>query len=392
MHDTAQAGRARLQFGLIFLAHALGAMSVLSVLTAGPRLVTELGLTALQLGALASVYSAALAGASLPAGLVTDRLGTRAALSLAAMIIAAGLMLSAAASGVVQLGAGMALCGAGYGLINPAAGVAITLWFSPKWRTTLLSLKQTGVPVGAALGSLTALLGPVWGWQAGILSAAIIALSASFLFILLLPKATTRLPRDTADRNSLAKVLTLPGLGRANLAAGLTNGMQFALWAHIPDLLQRTSEAGAVALGTGLAALHLGTFVGRVVWGALTDRLFRGNAAYALWWLCLLGLTGVAALGASTLIAGPAATVVACFVLGFTVCSAVGLHVALTAQIAPHDVLGQALGYTMLVTNIGGIVVPLLLGLVVVYAGMAGGTLTLGVLMATALALLTRFR
>jgi MFS family permease len=71
--DLIRLDRAKVQFGLVFLAHALGALSVLSVLTAGPRIAADLGLTVLQVGGLASVYSAALALASLPAGLVTDR-------------------------------------------------------------------------------------------------------------------------------------------------------------------------------------------------------------------------------------------------------------------------------------------------------------------------------
>lgn len=381
----------RMYFGLIFVAHALGAMSVLSVLTAGPQLVVALGVTPLQLGGLASVYSAALAVASLPAGLVTDRLGTRKALSFAAFIIASGLVLSATSQGVVQLGAGMALCGAGYGLINPAAGLAITLWFSPKWRTTLLSLKQTGVPAGAALGSLTAMLGPVWGWQGGILCAAAISLSAGLLFLMLLPPEQKGRPKVASHQGRLAEVLALPGLGRANIAAGLTNGMQFALWAHLPDLLQRSYEAGTVLLGFSLAALHLGTFTGRAVWGAMTDRFWQGDAAFALCWLCMLGLGGVIVLGAGSLAESPVPAVIACFLLGFTTCAAVGLHVALTARLAPAHLLGGAMGYTMLVTNIGGMTVPLLLGVAVAVAGMAGATLLLVFLLGSALALLWSF-
>ena len=392
-HDMTGQGRAKLQFGLIFTAHALGAMSVLSVLTAGAGLVADLGLSPLQLGGLASVYSAALAAASLPAGLVTDRLGTRAALSLAAFTIGSGLVLAATSHGMAQLSAGMALCGAGYGLINPAAGLAITLWFSAKWRTTLLSMKQTGVPAGAALGSLTALLGPDWGWRAGILCAASITLLVGLLFALFLPpKAAHRSPRSAQGDQRVIEVLALPGLGRANLAAGLTNGMQFALWAHIPSMLQRSDETGTALLGLGLAALHLGTFAGRLVWGAMTDRHFGGNPAHALWWLCLFGLAGVAALLSSLFFAHPLAAFLACFMLGFTVCAAIGLHVALTAQIAPDHLLGTAIGYTMLVTNMGGIFVPMLLGYAVFLAGLAGGVVTLAILLGLALGLLAKFR
>lgn len=383
--------RARLQFALIFAAHSLGAMSVLSVLTAGPQLSVALGLTPFQLGGLASIYSAALAAASLPAGLVTDRLGTRTALTLSATTIAAGLALCAISGGFVQLGAGIALCGAGYGLINPAAGRAITLWFTPKWRTTLLSLKQTGVPAGAALGSLTALLGPVWGWQAGIFCAAAIAFMAGVLFLVLLPPEAKRPQLQMLQQNRLAEILALPKLGRANLVAGLTNGMQFALWAHVPDFLQRSFGTGAAMLGLSLAALHLGTFLGRVVWGVLTDRLLQGDAARSLWLLCGVALAGVVSLGAVTLVASPVLALLACFVLGFSVCAAVGLHVALTARIAPDHLLGGAMGYTMLVTNLGGVVVPMLLGLVLTFAGVGGAALTLAALLSLALILLHKF-
>lgn len=384
--------RASLHFTLILAAHALGAMSLLSVLTAGPQLVAALGLSALQLGGLASLYSAALAAASLPAGLVTDRLGTRGALTLSALSIATGLLLCAAAGGFAQLGAGVGLCGAGYGLINPAAGRAITLWFTPKWRTTLLSLKQTGVPAGAALGSLTALLGPAFGWQAGIFCAAVIALVLGLMFAVFLSTEAPQPPPDTHRKNGLTEVLALPGLGRANLVAGLTNGIQFALWAHLPAMLQLSFGAGAAVLGLSLAALHLGTFLGRVVWGALTDRLLQGNAARGLWLLCVIALAGAAALGTIALVASPVMAVIACFILGFTACAAVGLHVALTARIAPDHLLGGAMGYTMLFTNLGGIVVPVVLGVAVSLAGVGGAALILAILLGLALALLDKFR
>lgn len=384
--------RAKVQFGLVFLAHALGALSVLSVLTAGPQISADLGLTPLQIGGLASVYSAALAVASLPAGLVTDRLGTRKALSLAATTIAAGLVLAGTSQGLVQLGAGMALCGAGYGLINPAAGVAITLWFSPKWRTTLLSLKQTGVPVGAALGSLTALLGQIWGWQAGILCAAAIAFVAGCLFLLLLPSGQKMTRYTSSSKTRLADILAIPGLGRANLAAGLTNGLQFALWAHLAELLQTGTTAVAALLGICLAALHFGTFSGRVIWGVLTDKLWRGDSAVALWWLCSIGLAGAALLGANTQIASPLLAIVACFLLGFTTCAAVGLHAALTARLAPEYLLGGAMGYTMLVTNIGGVFVPFSLGIAMNVGGAFAGVLLLALFLFTALVLLRVFR
>ena len=386
--EGAGSARAQIRFALVFVAHALGAMSVLSVLTAGPQLVASLGLTPLQLGGLASIYSAALAAASFPAGLVVDRLGTRSALALAAFAIAAGLALAAFARGYAQLGLGMAICGSGYGLINPAAGRAVTLWFTRKWRATLLSLKQTGVPAGAAVGSMTALIGPAdWG-HAGILCASVLALVAGCLFTVVLPAADQQDRPSDGRQGRIRGILSLPGLGRANLAAGLTNGMQFALWAHVPTLLHHVFSSGAAVLGLAVAALHAGTFLGRVVWGVLTDRVLRGDAARALHLLCMAAMPGVAALAGLSLYPHPALAVLGCFLLGFTVCAAVGLHVALTTQLSPAPLLGGALGYTMLVTNLGGVCVPLLIGVALAVAGTAGTAFVFAALIALAIVLL----
>lgn len=385
------ARRDGVRFGLILSAHALGAMSLLSVLTAGPRIAADLGLTAVQVGALASFYSAALAAASLPGGLVSDRLGTRRALALAAALVATGLAIAASARGFAPLGGGVALCGLGYGVINPAAGRAVTLWFTPAWRTTLMSLKQTGVPGGAAIGSATAALGAAWGWQAGIWAAALVAACLSALFAACLPRDRVAPGRGVPFRPvaTLRRVLALPGLGRANLAAGLTNGGQFALWAFLPDLIHRAAAGSAgAALALGLGALHLGTFAGRVVWGLAADRLFGGDARAALRWLLVVALAGAAALWGAGAIGLPLLVAGAGFVLGFTICAAIGLHVAVTAGIAPQDRLGGAIGYTMLVTNLGGVLVPLALGAVLARFGVAGFALGLAAAALLALGLL----
>ncbi|MCD8513880.1 MAG: hypothetical protein LRY63_11645 [Nitrincola sp.] len=51
---------------------------MLGVLASGPQLISALQLSALEVGALASAYSTTLAIASLPGGMIVDRLGTAA--------------------------------------------------------------------------------------------------------------------------------------------------------------------------------------------------------------------------------------------------------------------------------------------------------------------------
>jgi predicted MFS family arabinose efflux permease len=372
--------RVYLHFALIFGSHALGAMSLLSVLAASPALIAALGLSAVQIGALASLYSGALALAALPAGLVVDRIGTWTALVLASLVISFGLAICAMASGFVHLAVGLTLCGAGYGLINPAASRAILCWFSPEWRTSLLSLKQTGVPLGAALGSASVMLSSFGGWQTGIWAAAILTLVVSMMFAVFLPKDRQTPGASTGGLRQIGTLLRDPVLGRANLAAALTNGMQFALWAHLPEIIQRAQTGGMGSVTACLGALHVGTFAGRLVWGVLTDRWLGGNPAIGLQAICALALAGVSIFAAGVTWDSLALSATGCFLLGGTVSSAVGLHIALTTCLVPRKDVGGAVGYTMLLTNLGGVVVPILLGLALSYAGGAGALAALATL------------
>ncbi|MGY6548504.1 MAG: MFS transporter [Roseinatronobacter sp.] len=392
----------RLPFVLILAAHALGAMSLLTVLSAGPQIMVDLRLSAVQIGALASFYSAALAAASVPGGLATDRIGTRAALVLSALLITLGLALAGLAQGFGMLGAGVALCGAGYGLINPAAGRAVTLWFSPDWRVTLMSLKQTGVPIGAGLGTGFALVGGATDWRLGVLAAAVLTASLALLFRAALPARdddTQRASGITSGSDPVPAhdppprardVLSYPGLIRASLAAALTNGIQFALWAHLPTLLRGEAQLGAADLALCLGALHAGTLLGRLGWGLLTDRALAGDAARGLRLLCLLGLLGALALGMLALRPELVLAVLACLLLGASLCSAVGLHVALTAALVPARQLAGGLGVTMLAVNLGGAILPLGFGAVLAVAGAGGAGALLIVTILLALALLPR--
>ncbi|TVQ68426.1 MAG: MFS transporter [Oceanospirillales bacterium] len=380
----------KIHFALIFLAHALGAMCVLGVLASGPQLIAQLDLTAIKVGALASAYSATLAIASLPAGMVVDRLGTRPALTLSALVMCCGMLWVALSSSFTSLCIGMAISGAGYGLINPAAGRAILLWFSPQWRGTLMGLKQTGVPVGGAIGTALAGLGIVYGWQIGVMGVALVAGLLAVLFFFLLPK------KDTAGSNQhspnitrgLPKVLSTPQLGRANLAAGLTNGGQFTLWAFLAETLRQSAALSASLIALCMGLLQLGTLLGRLFWGLTNDRFLSQNAALTLRWLCITGIAGafiLLLLGHTEMwLLAP----IAALLLGFSMCSATGIHVALTISLAPTHFTGTAIGYTMLVTNLGGVIMPLIFGALLDYAGAGSFAIGLIVMMGIAFWLL----
>lgn len=359
-------------FGLIVSAHCLGAMNLLAVLACSPLIAADMGLSAVEIGLIASAYSAALGALSIPAGRLTDLIGVRVSLFMAAMITAAGAMVIATGDSFAVTLGGILLCGAGYSLVNPAAGRAVLLWYPPDRRGTLMGIKQTGVPLGGAIGTSSAMLAPALGWQVVIGGIGGITAICGVLFLMLPRDQTTRTIARMTLRDEFAAIGRLfrnPVLGRINLASGLTNGGQFILWSYLTEFLRMGAGFGLPLANACLSILHVSSIGGRIFWGWLSDRAMGGDSRITLLLvagIATLGLLGIALVTpANAVLLAPLLAVV----LGVTICSATGVQMALTIQTAQPAQAGGAIGYNMLATNIGGVIAPPAFGLVLELSG-----------------------
>lgn len=229
-------------FGLIGRqAGCLGAMNLLGVLASAPLIAVQFDLSAVQIGLIASAYSAALGLMSIPSGRLADAIGVRVSLAAAAAVIALGMLLVATGQGFGLILGGMVLVGVGYSLVNPAAGRAVLLWYPPTLRGTLMGIKQTGVPVGAVIGTGSATLGPWLGWQWVVGALAGVTALCALLFLCLPADGNDqRVPRASLREElaAIGRLFSDPVLARNNLASGLNNGGQFTLWAYLIEFLR----------------------------------------------------------------------------------------------------------------------------------------------------------
>ena len=359
-------------FGLIVAAHCLGAMNLLAVLASAPLIAAQMALSPVQIGLIASAYSAALGVMSIPSGRLADAIGVRVSLALAAAVMALGVALVATGQGFALVLGGMALVGLGYSLVNPAAGRAVLLWYPPELRGTLMGIKQTGVPLGAVIGTGSAILAPWLGWQGVVGALAGVTALCALLFL--------RLPADGSDQKlpraslreelaAIGRLFTDPVLARNNLASGLTNGGQFILWAYLIEFLRLGLGFGLPLANACLSLLHAASIGGRVFWGWLSDRLLGGDSRRALLLLTALALLGFAGMALIPPGIGWLMAPLLVILLGATICSAVGVQMALTLQSAPGAQAGGAIGYNLLATNIGGAIAPPAFGLVLEWSG-----------------------
>ncbi|MCC5967092.1 MAG: MFS transporter [Natronohydrobacter sp.] len=360
------------QFGLLVGAHCLGAMNLLAVLACSPLIAAELQLSATEIGLIASAYALGITLLSIPSGRLSDVIGVRMSLLLAGLVMVAGTVVFALAQGIGQAFAGMFIVGSGYSLVNPAAGRAVMLWYPTGVRATLMGIKQTGVPLGGALGTSAALLAPLASWQGVVMGVGAVTAACGVAFLLLPADNDKNATPRVALSEELAAIRLLfrnPVLGRNNLASGLNNGAQFILWSHLIEFLRLGAGFGLPMANAFLSLLHICSIAGRIFWGWATDWLFRADSRLTL--MIVTGVSAVSLLAIATI--GPSNAVLLAplvvAVLGLTICSATGVQVALTLQSIDPPRSGGAIGYNMVATNLGGVLAPPLFGLIVETSG-----------------------
>jgi len=248
-----------------------------------------------QLGLILGLMGLGIALSELPWGMLTDHWGDRPVLLCGLSATTAGLLAMALwaaptaghVPGVPLLGGGLLLVGLLGGSVNGASGRAVMVWFSAAERGLAMSIRQTAVPAGGALGALllpwlAAHLGYASVYQ---VLAAGCAVSACFTWCWLVeppwlaasagtvapaghaagngaPPATVRRNGPLRDRQLLTIVL----------AIGVLCAPQFALLSFGTVFLHDYAHAGIAAMTGAMVALQCGAMVMRVWSGRWTDK------------------------------------------------------------------------------------------------------------------------
>ncbi len=129
-----------------------GAMFGVAVIT--PVAAPDVGVTPTLIGA----YMAVAYGIGMVAGLVTGPLSRRFGLipmcqATMVLVLLGTLVLAIGSPSAVMLSA--VVLGASYGPVNPLTTDILASVASDRWRPLIISIKQTGMPAGAAVAGLS---------------------------------------------------------------------------------------------------------------------------------------------------------------------------------------------------------------------------------------------
>lgn len=356
--------------GQTFTAAAMFAPSVLA-----PAASADLGVPATAVGMMtALIYLAAAVSAPQIGGRV-PQWGALRVTQIGLCLVACGMALAALGHPLLALLAAV-IVGVGYGPSTPSGSALLAGRTPPRIFNFIMSIRQTGVPMGGALAGLAL----PWlilyaGWRVAALALA----AACVLVALGLQTVRARFDRidtseaakaqRTAARSgliaSLRMVLAHTALRRLSLTAFLYGGVQLSYASFLVVFLVEQAEMDVVRAGAVLSAGMLGGLIGRLAWGGLADVL--GDARRVL-----IGLGVVTSLCAAlfTQISAQwpyAGVLILAVVFGACTLGWNGVYIAELAREAQTNAEGtvaQATGASLSFAYSGAVVVPPLFALV----------------------------
>ena len=353
---------------LITVAHALGALAVLSVAPLSPFLLDALHLSRAEVGLLLPAVYLGGVLMSLPAGWLTDRLGVRVTLGGGQALIGTLVLTAALAGGLATLLGCLVLAGFGFSVLNPSTGKAVVEWFPPRGRGLAMGIKQTGLTLGGLVGALT--LPPLalaTGWRVALAAGGGLALAsaAATLIVYRSPRVTTTSVSPARPQIAeLGMFLRRPGVIVVFVSGLVLSIAQSSVLAHLAIYARETFALSSVAAGQMLALAQAGGTGARLAWGAISDRFFGGRRrpGVVLNALIAAGAYALLALGDRLPVAGLVPVVI---VAGIGAFGWVGLYFALVAEIGGARYAGLLTGVAVAFAWSGVLIGPPIFGLLV---------------------------
>src|SRR3954453_5739904 len=218
-------------------------------------------------------------------GQVAERIGMRATVIIGAVMIAAGLAVSASGDiWAVLLGHTFLVGLLGNGALYPPLLVYVSRWFDRRRGTALALISSGQYIAGMAWPTLFERARPDYGWRATMIGWAVVMLVAippiAFLFLHRPPEVPTSFFREgTAEERRVVRGLR-PNVGVAILGiAGFCCCVPMAL--PQGHLVAFCSDIGIAAVqgAAMLSVLQGAAFLSRMLWGWLSDRIGGRTAA-----------------------------------------------------------------------------------------------------------------
>lgn len=357
------------------LGAALLVQVTISVVTQGfpalaPFAKGDLALNRAEVGLFATILNLGTMLALLPAGWAVDVLGDRRVLVVGGLATGAAAAVAALAPKFVILLPLLILVGIAAATPTPAGSTAIISSFGGRDRGLVMSIRQTGIPMGGALAAL--LLPPIAlavGWRHALEAAAALAVLGAVLGSLLLRRHGEGRARPRGVQSGSMRAVATRDATYVGLAAIFLTLGQFVLVSYIALYLLETRHVPLAVGSLFLVTANLGGIVGRMLWGTVSDRLFHGRRRPPLILVSVSAAVGFALLAWLPGFTPAFAILLLVLLLGATVIGWNGIYITLLSEIAEPDKRGRSVAYGMMISQVGIFGGPVAFGALVDVSG-----------------------
>lgn len=356
----------------------------------GALIGADLSLSKAQIGMLPAALFLGQAVASIPVGFLADRIGSRILLLYLSFCLGASFMLLTFLPYFSALLFLVLIGGFGYGGMHPVSNRGIIYWFSVKQRGTAMGIKQMGITGGSALAALLLLpLAASLGWRTALFIACLLLLLSgmvsSYYYRDSLEGTINKVKKQRASfpfYRALINMARNKPLFLVSISAMGLNGSQMCLNTYIVLFANERLGFSLFLSGLLLVISEISGSIGRVSWGAISDRFFNGQRISILMIITIISILSsliVAKLPSGT----PFWVMVPVIaVFGFAVSGFNGIWMNLASELVPREYSGISSGFSITLGSLGVIIIPPLFGFMVdVNGSFTSGWLLLGGIM-----------
>jgi MFS transporter, ACS family, hexuronate transporter len=337
----------------------------------GPLIGDDLALSKAQIGLLPATLYLGQLFVSLPSGIMVDKWGAKYLLFVLSAVLGGSFILLSFSSSFLLILVILFIGGLGFGMIHTTTNSGIVSWFPLRQRGTAMGIKQMGMTAGSALATVLLLpLAMNIGWRFAVLIASLILISAGLLALKNYrenrqPGKMNREITPVGLKIVLKQIVTNKILWFISASAAVLSGIQIT-WNTF--IVFYTIDKFGVSLLVASSLLIISEIcgsLGRVIWGVISDTIFKGNRIIVFVIITLFTILNCVALSVL-----PATTPIIFIYLiavffGFCVSGFNGIWMNSATESVSIEKSGAASGFSLTVGSIGIVAIPPLFGLIV---------------------------
>ena len=360
---------------LLVVAQFVMSMGSFSYGPLAPFLRDTLNISRGQVGTLVSLFYFTATLAAIPAGLLVDQIGARPMLILCLLLEGMPYALQALAENFLTLALFSGLSGFGYGFINQVSTKGIVTWFPPGLRATAMGIKQAGVTFGgAAAALLLPLISVNYSWQMAVFTIGLLMfcmVAFAFLFYRERPEGSLTSPRTPTDKEgmTLKEALSQPTL---LILMVVVPFLAFSHGSSVSFLVLYLKEQVRMPVemaGRCMTASMVAATLGRVVWGLVSDRVFREDRIKPIIIISSVGALSTLGIALLTPLSSHLLAYIFSALQGFSLSGWNALVMVLAAELGGAKLAASVVSVVITVVGIGFLVGPIVFGYVADHLG-----------------------